>query len=163
VRQVEREGLSVRHPCKPLLIATYNPEEGTLRDHLLDRIAINLSADREWTDFKDRVDAVQRATEYQQTPEKMCEDMEEQSEGARTAITFAREYIEDVRIKPAQVKYLVTEAMRGAVQVNTRPHPFPQREALLFWVSVGSCARSTERRPVESFGGCRVGVTRQAA
>jgi hypothetical protein len=44
--------------------------------------------------------------------------METQSEGARTAITFAREYIEDVRIKPAQVKYLVTEAMRGAVQVG---------------------------------------------
>lgn len=121
----------MRHPCKPLLIATYNPEEGTLRDHLLDRIAINLSADREWTDFKDRVDAVQRATEYQQTPEQMCEDMEEQSEGARTAITFAREYIDDVRIKPAQVKYLVTEAMRGAVQVNILPRLFPQRRGLL--------------------------------
>ncbi|XP_038685365.1 magnesium-chelatase subunit ChlD, chloroplastic isoform X2 [Tripterygium wilfordii] len=83
VNIVEREGISFKHPCKPLLIATYNPEEGAVREHLLDRIAINLSADLPMS-FEDRVAAVGIATEFQEHSNAVFKMVEEDMENAKT-------------------------------------------------------------------------------
>ncbi|KAL5565827.1 hypothetical protein UlMin_028991 [Ulmus minor] len=115
VNIVEREGISFRHPCKPLLIATYNPEEGAVREHLLDRIAVNLSADLPMS-FDDRVAAVGIATQFQEQSNEVFKMVEEETELAKTQIILAREYLKDVTISRDQLKYLVMEAVRGGCQ-----------------------------------------------
>jgi magnesium chelatase subunit D len=112
---VEREGLSVCHPCKPLLIATFNPEEGPLREHLLDRIAITLSADVP-PRFDDRVAAVSAALSFQDDVSGALEAAGPATEALRTQVLFAREYLKDVTIGEKQVGRLVAEAARGGVR-----------------------------------------------
>tara|TARA_Y100001968_G_scaffold14989_1_gene12116 strand:+ start:918 stop:3071 length:2154 start_codon:yes stop_codon:yes gene_type:complete len=113
--RVEREGLSLSHPCRPLLIATYNPEEGALRDHLLDRFAIVLSADQIITN-EQRVEITKSAIAQGESSQTFSKKWAEDTESLSTQLLIARQWLSDVQISEAQIEYLVLEAIRGEVE-----------------------------------------------
>lgn len=120
---VEREGVSLRYPCKPLLIATFNPDEGELRDHVLDRIAVSLSADAQKLDVSQRVAAVDSVINFSSSGKQKSAEAESaladaisNEDDLKTAIVFAREFLREVKIAPSQIQYLCEEAIRAGCQ-----------------------------------------------
>jgi len=113
--RIEREGLSLSHPCRCLLIATYNPEEGAVRDHLLDRFAIALSANQLLA-VEQRVAITRSALDHGESVETFRARFQEETDGLATQLLLARQWLPDVRISREQIAYLVTEAIRGGVE-----------------------------------------------
>jgi magnesium chelatase subunit D len=113
--RIEREGLSLSHPCRCLLIATYNPEEGVVRDHLLDRFAICLSANQV-LELDQRVEITRSAIGHAESSEQFRQTWQEETDALATQLLLARQWLPDVQISREQITYLVAEAMRGGVE-----------------------------------------------
>ncbi|MFN7227685.1 MAG: magnesium chelatase ATPase subunit D [Synechococcaceae cyanobacterium] len=113
--RIEREGLSLVHPCRCLLIATFNPEEGAVRDHLLDRFAICLSANQV-LELEQRVEISRAAIDHAETGEGFRARWQEDTDALATQLLLARQWLPDVQISREQIAYLVNEALRGGVE-----------------------------------------------
>ncbi|WP_335973279.1 putative cobaltochelatase [Streptomyces sp. CA2R106] len=92
---VEREGVSVRHAARFLLVGTMNPEEGELRPQLLDRfgLTVEVTASRE-TD--ERVEVVRRRLAYDADPAAFAARWAEEERRTRERIAAARALLPSV-------------------------------------------------------------------
>jgi magnesium chelatase subunit D len=113
--RIEREGLSLSHPCRCLLIATFNPEEGPVRDHLLDRFAICLSANQV-LELEQRVEITRSAMDQAESSTNFGARWREETDALATQLLLARQWLPDVQIAREQIVYLVNEALRGGVE-----------------------------------------------
>ncbi|MEU2272702.1 putative cobaltochelatase [Streptomyces olindensis] len=94
---VEREGVSVRHAARFLLVGTMNPEEGELRPQLLDRfgLTVEVAASRE---PDQRVEVVRRRLAYDDDPAAFAARWAEDEAEVRARIVAARELLPSVRL-----------------------------------------------------------------
>lgn len=86
---VEREGLSVRHPARFVLVGTGNPEEGELRPQLLDRFGLSVEA-RTPTDPVERVEVVRRRDAFDRDPSGFAERFRVADRVLRERVAMAR-------------------------------------------------------------------------
>ncbi|GAB2738074.1 putative cobaltochelatase [Streptomyces bullii] len=94
---VEREGVSVRHAARFLLVGTMNPEEGELRPQLLDRfgLTVEVAASRE---PDQRVEVVRRRLAYDADPAGFAARWAQEEAAVRGRIAAARELLPSVRL-----------------------------------------------------------------
>ncbi|MFJ7061691.1 putative cobaltochelatase [Streptomyces microflavus] len=92
---VEREGVSVRHAARFLLVGTMNPEEGELRPQLLDRfgLTVEVAASR---DTDERVEVVRRRLAYDDDPGGFAARWAEEESALRERIATARALLPQV-------------------------------------------------------------------
>ncbi|MFJ5687900.1 putative cobaltochelatase [Streptomyces sp. NPDC093099] len=97
---VEREGVSVRHAARFLLVGTMNPEEGELRPQLLDRfgLTVEVAASRE---PEQRVEVVRRRLAFDDDPAGFAARWAGEETALRDRIVAARALLSEVRLGDA--------------------------------------------------------------
>jgi magnesium chelatase subunit I len=122
---VEREGISIKHPAKFILIGSGNPEEGELRPQLLDRFGMHAEI-RTIRDPHLRVKIVEERISFDQSPQEWFEKYEKEQTEIQNRIIMAQALLpqvtlkEDYQLKISQVcSELGIEGLRGDI-VSTR-------------------------------------------
>ncbi len=121
---VEREGISIRHPARFVLVGSGNPEEGELRPQLLDRFGMHAEI-RTVKDPALRVQIVQERTEFDQNPQHFLDKYQNQQDELRQRLVLAQQRLQDVRmdyelrVKISQVcAELDVDGLRGDIVTN---------------------------------------------
>jgi magnesium chelatase subunit I len=94
---VEREGLSIRHAARFILVGSGNPEEGELRPQLLDRFGLSVDV-RTPTDLADRIEIVKRCDRFDRDPVGFAAHYAEDEAATLARIAKAKKKLPDVTV-----------------------------------------------------------------
>eukprot|EP00522_Entomoneis_paludosa_P015399 CAMPEP_0172442460 /NCGR_PEP_ID=MMETSP1065-20121228/2874_1 /TAXON_ID=265537 /ORGANISM="Amphiprora paludosa, Strain CCMP125" /LENGTH=310 /DNA_ID=CAMNT_0013192313 /DNA_START=734 /DNA_END=1666 /DNA_ORIENTATION=- len=121
---VEREGISIRHPARFVLVGSGNPEEGELRPQLLDRFGMHAEI-RTVKDPILRVKVVEERTSFDQDPMIWINNYEAKQQELRDRIVSAQQLLPtvkidyDLRVKISEVcSQLDVDGLRGDIVTN---------------------------------------------
>jgi magnesium chelatase subunit I len=118
---VEREGLSVRHPARFVLVGSGNPEEGELRPQLLDRFGLSVEV-KTPEDVASRVGVVRRRNDFERDPVAFCAKWKKDDDKLRKKIILARDRLSAVQVPDSTLERaaqlcmrLGTDGLRGEI------------------------------------------------
>jgi len=103
VNVVEREGISIRHPARFVLVGSGNPEEGDLRPQLLDRFGLHARI-RTITDIQERVEIVRRRRAYDLEPVHFAQEWEPEQAKLRERLTRAKDNLARIDLTHAAIE-----------------------------------------------------------
>ena len=116
---VEREGLSVRHPARFVLVGSGNPEEGELRPQLLDRFGLSVDV-RTPPDLASRVEVVKRRDAFERDAAGFAAHWQKEDAKVRRKLVAARERLARTAVPDAALEraaqlcmHLGTDGLRG--------------------------------------------------
>lgn len=107
---VEREGLSVRHPARFVLVGSGNPEEGELRPQLQDRFGLSVEV-RTPTDLPTRIEVVRRRNAFEADPAGFADRFQKEEDKLRRRIVKARAAVNEVAVPDAALERAATLCM----------------------------------------------------
>ena len=111
---VEREGLSVRHPARFVLVGSGNPEEGELRPQLLDRFGLAVDVTTPG-DIPSRIAIVRRRDAFERDPAAFRAEWAPQDDAVRLQIVDARACLPSLAVDDA----VLGDAARLCLQLGT--------------------------------------------
>ncbi len=115
VNIVEREGVSIQHPARFILIGTMNPEEGELRPQLLDRFGLLVGVE-DLSDPALRSEVVRRALEYDADPGVSVQAWAQEENRVRERIVQARNSLAEIKVSESIATEIAALCSRERVE-----------------------------------------------
>ncbi|MCC5885066.1 MAG: magnesium chelatase ATPase subunit I [Gammaproteobacteria bacterium] len=172
---VEREGLSVRHPARFVLIGSGNPEEGELRPQLLDRFGLSVEVTTP-TDLPTRMEVVRRRDDFERDAGAFIRKWKSRDGKLRRQLSAAQTLLPEVEVPEASLELaarlclaLGTDGLRGELTLIRSARAYAalvgdrQIEARHLRVVAPSCLRHRLRRDPLDDAGSGVRVERAVA